>query len=241
LPFYLSVEHDCSYLPGRRARNLVADPEALSGEAYSRIAAHGFRRSGNFAYRPYCEGCNECRPLRVEVQRFRPRRSDARALKRNADLTFRVENPGITSERFALYRRYLRARHPGGGMDQAQATDFEDFLISRWCRTRFYEFRAGDRLLGVAVTDVLDDALSAIYTFFEPDEQRRGLGTWAILQQIAAARREGRRWLYLGYWVDGCRKMSYKRHFRPHQIYAQGAWYSHGREPSEGAPRSDRD
>ena len=165
MPFYLSVEHDCSYLPGRPARNLVADPETLSADVYTRLAEHGFRRSGSFAYRPYCEDCSECRPLRVPVRGFRPRRSDVRSFKRNKDLTFEATKPGFTDERFALYRRYLRARHPRGGMDQAQATDFEDFLTSHWCNTRFYEFRAGNRLLGVAVTDELENALSAIYTF----------------------------------------------------------------------------
>ena len=228
MPFYLSVEHSCSYLPGRRARNLVADPDALSSPVYAQLAEHGFRRSGNFAYRPYCEVCNECRPLRVPVADFVARRSHQRTLTRNEDLIFRDCRPGFTDERFTLYRRYLRARHPAGGMDNAGAADFEDFLTSHWCRTRFFEFRTGDRLLGVAVTDDLPDAYSAIYTFFDPDESRRGLGTWAILQQIAAARSAGKRWLYLGYWVHGCQKMSYKERFRPHEIYVQGAWRRRG-------------
>jgi len=226
MPFYLSVEHDCSYLPGRRARNLVADPETLSPEVYTRLADHGFRRSGNFAYRPYCVGCEECRPLRLRVDAFEPRRSDLRALRRNADLTFRAETAELTDERFELYLRYLRVRHPGGGMDEASADDFRDFLTSHWCRTRFYEFRSDSKLLGIAVTDELEDGLSAIYTFYEPGESRRGLGTWAVLKQIAEARREGRLWLYLGFWVDGCRKMSYKTRFRPHEIYTQGVWRS---------------
>ena len=230
MPFFLSVEHPCSYLPGRAARNLVADPKSLSPAVYSQLAGHGFRRSGNFAYRPYCERCNECRPLRVPVRDFSPRRSDMRNLKRNVDLTFEPCRPGLTEERFALYRRYLRARHPDGGMDNAAAGDFEDFLTSHWCHTRFYEFRSDERLLGVAVTDELSDAFSAIYTFFDPDESRRGLGTWAILRQIEATRRAGRRWLYLGYWIEGCQKMSYKNRFRPYEVYRQGGWHYRGGE-----------
>jgi len=226
MPFYLSVEHECSYLTGRRARNLIADPEMLSPGLYTRLAEHGFRRSGNFAYRPYCDGCDECRPLRIPVHGYKPRRSDIRNLKRNADLTFRPEKAELTEERLDLYVRYLRARHPDGGMDQANAADFEDFLTSHWCQTRFYEIRDASRLLGVAVTDELDDALSAIYTFYDPNDSRRGLGTWAILMQIAETCREGRRWLYLGYWVEGCRKMSYKKRFQPHEIYNRGSWHS---------------
>jgi len=236
MPFYLSIEHDCSYLPGRRARNLVADPDALSPALYTRLAEHGFRRSGDFAYRPYCVGCEECRPLRVNVNRFCPRRSDRRTLRRNADLTFQARKAVLTDERFELYARYLRARHPGGGMDEASAEDFRDFLTSRWCKTRFYEFRHDKRLLGIAVTDELQNGLSAIYTFYEPSESKRGLGTWAVLQQISAARQEGRQWLYMGFWVDSCRKMSYKTRFQPYELYVQGVWLS-GPELQEARQR----
>ncbi len=224
VPFYLSVEHACSYLDGEMAQNLVADPSALSPKIYTRLAEYGFRRSGDFVYRPHCQACSECRPLRIPVQLFEFKRSFRRILRRNEDLRFELGTEGYTDERFQLYLRYLHARHANGGMDKASARDFQDFLTSRWCQTRFYDIRHGSSLLGVAVTDVLEDALSAIYTFFDPEVNERSLGTWAILRQIQLAREQGWRWLYLGYWVPGCQKMAYKARFRPHQIFQQSRW-----------------
>ena len=220
-------DHPCGYWPTRHARDLVLDPrDARLPQLYPLALGWGFRRSGDLVYRPHCQGCRACVAVRIPVEDFRPNRSQRRCLARNADLDARVLPAERTAEQFALYRRYLTARHPGGGMDQHGVAEFEQFLIGGWCDGRFLELRerATHRLLAVAVTDLADDALSAVYTFYDPDEAARGLGTLAILQQLAWARREGRRHLYLGYWIAGHDKMDYKRRFHPLEGFDGRQW-----------------
>jgi arginine-tRNA-protein transferase len=145
-------------------------------------------------------------------------------MKRNADLTVSERMAGYNSERHGLYSRYLRTRHPGGGMDDAEASDFRRFLTAPWSPTVFLELHHDDRLLAVAVTDVCATGISAVYTFYDPDEHERGLGTFAILQQVELARRRGIPWVYLGFWIDGHPKMDYKRRFRPLQVRRADGW-----------------
>ncbi len=223
---YMTDEHDCPYLVDRQARNIVVDPSYLNAEVYAELLKLGFRRSGAHVYRPHCSGCSACRSLRVPVDRFVPDRSMRRALKRNRDLRFRLVDGCYKQEYFELYRSYLQARHPGAGMDESTAQDFETFLLSEWCETVFCEVRHGNALLGVGVADVLSDALSAVYTFFDPACPARSLGTWTVLQQIEIVRQTGRKWLYLGYWLNECRKMAYKNRFRPCEVYMHGEWKS---------------
>jgi arginine-tRNA-protein transferase len=158
------------------------------------------------------------------VENFRPDRAQKRCLKRNADLTVVECMPGYNRERHALYEHYLRTRHPGGGMDDADASDFRRFLTAPWSPTLFLELRLGTRLLALAVTDVCPNGISAVYTFYDPAETARSLGTCAILQQIELARRRGMPWLYLGFWIDGHPKMDYKRRFKPLQIRGTDGW-----------------
>lgn len=230
LRIYRTGFHPCGYWPDRFARDLLIDPrDPRIAEVYPLALEWGFRRSGEVVYRPDCVACRACVAVRIPVAAFAPDRSQRRCLARNADLQVRVVPAERGDEHFALYRRYLHSRHPGGGMDDHSEADFDGFLIGRWSQGRFLEFRAhGDgapgRLLAVAVTDVLDDALSAVYTFYDPDEARRGLGTLGVLQQIAWARREGRSHLYLGYWIDGHPKMDYKRRFRPLERHDGRGW-----------------
>lgn len=229
LRLFHTADHACGYWPERLARDLVFDPgDPRLGEVYPTALTWGFRRSGNLIYRPHCRECRACIAVRVPVAEFRPDRSQRRCLARNADLEARVLPAERNDEHFALYRRYLAARHPGGGMDDHGAAEFDQFLISAWGHGRFLELRRrkahGGELLAVAVTDVLPDALSAVYTFYAPEAPERGLGTYAILQQIAWAQRENRRHLYLGYWIDGHRKMDYKRRFRPLERFDGHAW-----------------
>jgi arginine-tRNA-protein transferase len=225
LQFFLTYPHACSYLPGREAVTLLADPRAeLSPALYTRLAQLGFRRSGNDLYRPHCPACDACIPVRIPVEGFRPRRRDRRCWQNNRDLTANICPAEFRNEHFSLYERYLNSRHPGGGMDQPTVEQYLGFLISRWCETWFVEFRRQGRLLAVAVTDVLQDGLSAVYTFFDPEESRRSLGTYSILWQLEAARRERLRWLYLGYWIEECAKMRYKGDFRPLQAYRDARW-----------------
>lgn len=224
---YLSRPHPCDYLPQREARMLFLAPDLeLSMADYSHLVAKGFRRSGRLIYRPHCGLCQACVSVRIPVHRFRPDRSQRRCLQRNRDLKLIARPAQFRDEHYDLYLRYLKARHPGGDMAESTPEDYSDFLICSWCDTLFYEFRLRDRLLAVAVVDLLDDGLSAVYTFFDPDHPRRGLGTYAILTEIEAARRMGLDYLYLGYWIAACDKMAYKHRFQPLEYYADGCWLS---------------
>ncbi|KLJ01354.1 arginyltransferase [Luteimonas sp. FCS-9] len=225
LRLFHSGAHACGYWPERIARDLVLDPyDSRLALAYPQALRWGFRRSGDLVYRPQCAGCRACVAVRIPVAAFAPNRSQRRTLARNADIEARVLPVERNDERLALYRRYLRSRHAGGGMDDHGAPEFDQFLIGRWNEGRLLELRLQGRLVAVAVTDLADDALSAVYTFFDPDESTRGLGTLAILQQIAWARREGRAHLYLGYWIEGHRKMDYKRNFQPLEGFDGRQW-----------------
>lgn len=222
--------HPCGYFPDRTARDLVLDPrDPRLPRFYPQALGWGFRRSGDLVYRPHCGGCRACVAVRVPVADFVPDRSQRRCLRRNADVAVRVVAARRTDEQLALYRRYLLARHLGGGMDDHGAAEFEQFLVGAWSDGRFLEFRAGGRLLAVAVTDRVERALSAVYTFFDPDEPARGLGTLAILRQLEWARQEGLDHLYLGYWIEGHRKMDYKRRFRPLELFNGREWRRVGR------------
>lgn len=217
--------HPCGYWPERTARDLVLDPrDPRLPRFYAQALEWGFRRSGDIVYRPHCQGCRACVAVRIPIGGFQPNRSQRRCLARNADVDARVLPAERSEEQLDLYRRYLRTRHPGGGMDGHGAAEFDQFLVGSWTHGRFLELRARRRLLAVAATDLVDDALSAVYTFFDPDESARGLGTLAILRQIEWARREGRRHLYLGYWIDGHGKMDYKRRFRPLESFDGRRW-----------------
>ncbi|NUO71852.1 MAG: arginyltransferase [Frateuria sp.] len=222
---FQTLPHTCGYFAERTAQNLVIDPAAPRlDQLYGPALERGFRRAGGHLYYPNCPQCHACTPCRIDVEGFAPDRSQRRCLKRNADLTVVECMAGYNAERHALYETYLRARHSGGGMDEADASDFRRFLTAPWSPTLFLEFRRGTRLLAVAVTDVCLNGLSAVYTFFEPDEAVRSLGTYAILQQVQLARRRGLPWVYLGFWIEGHPKMDYKRRFRPLQVRTREGW-----------------
>ena len=230
LRIFHTAEHPCGSWPERVARYLVLDPrDPRLPEIYPLALGWGFRRSGDLLYRPHCHGCRACVAVRIAIDAFTPDRSQRRCLARNADVEMRVLPAERNDEQLALYQRYLRARHPGGGMDCHGKAEFDQFLVGRWARGRFLELRehrphGSGRLLAVAVTDVTDQALSAVYTFYDPDARARSLGTLAILRQIEWARREGRSHLYLGYWIDGHDKMDYKRRFQPLEAFDGRAW-----------------
>ena len=219
--------HACGYWADREARDLVLDPrDPRLPQLYPMALDWGFRRSGDIVYRPSCVGCQACVAVRVPVATFRPDRSQRRCLKRNADVDARIVAPLRTAEHLALYRKYLTTRHRGGGMDDHGAPEFEQFLIGSWNQGRFLELRehGSHRLLAVAVTDLVDGALSAVYTFYDPDEAERGLGTLAVLKQLEWAARDRRAHLYLGYWIAGHAKMDYKRRFQPLESFNGRGW-----------------
>ncbi|TAM10223.1 MAG: arginyltransferase [Nevskiaceae bacterium] len=219
-------EHACGYLPNRQARSAFMDPGLpMTSALYGRLLDIGFRRSGGYVYRPLCRDCHACQSARIPVARFRPDRSQQRCLQRNADIEV-VSARALCDEHFALYRRYLRARHPDGSMDPDDAPAFYEFLGAPWADTLYLEFRtrADGALLAVAVLDRLPHGLSAVYTFFDPAQPHRSLGTCAILREVEITRAMGLPFLYLGYWVPGSPKMDYKRRFRPLEVLGAEGW-----------------
>jgi arginine-tRNA-protein transferase len=233
LPLYLSPPHRCSYLADRQSQTLFVDPHGPMDTAiYHALLQRGFRRSGRIVYAPRCEGCRQCVSARIPVAHFSPRRIQRRIQRRNADLSRVLVEPALLAEHFALYQRYTAARHGEGGMADASPSDYLDFLCADWCDTVFMELRGPQGLLAVAVTDIVGDGLSSVYTFFDPDLDQRSLGTFAILSQIELARERALRYLYLGYWIRDCRKMAYKTAFRPIELWWQDRWQRFDRDES---------
>ena len=218
-------EHDCPYIAGRIARTAFIDPYAtLDTRLYADLIQQGFRRSGDYLYRPSCPSCSACQSLRIPVNRFNPRRRHRRCLRDNAGVRLESVAPRYSEAHFTLYRRYLAARHPGGSMANSTPESYQSFLTRSWCHTEFLELREDSRLLAVAVVDDLEDALSAVYTFYEPDLAERSLGTLAILRLIGETRCRGYDYLYLGYWIAECASMCYKSEFRPHEVLTPSGW-----------------
>lgn len=221
---YLSTEHACGYLPKQMARSLFIDPDLrLDPGRYEMLLRQGFRRGGNHVYRPRCANCTACTPARIPVMAFEPSRSQKRCLKRNADVHLKIRHH-TGDEQFNLYQRYLRARHDGAGMNPEDKSGFHNFLNCGWGATEFWEFRSATHLLAVAVVDRVPQALSAVYTFFAPEQSARGLGTFAVLSQLREAREQSLEHVYLGYWVQGSAKMDYKRGYRPLEILTARGW-----------------
>ena len=225
IAFFASAPHDCSYLPGQTAVTVFADPAVtMDMLRYSALAELGFRRSGKHVYIPHCPGCRACVPARIPVAEFQPNRSQRRNWRLNQDISTRVLKPAFYDEHFALYQRYIHQRHTGGGMDNPTPQSYLDFLHSPWCNTEFVEFRRDGQLLAVAVMDVLSHGLSCVYTFFDPEQTQAGLGRYAVLWQIEEAKRRGLAWIFLGFWIQNCRKMLYKQEYRPVELFLDNHW-----------------
>lgn len=225
LKFYATQPHPCSYLPDEQATTLFLDPsQPMDVHVYAELSEMGFRRSGDHLYRPHCQRCSACIPARIPADSLVPSRQQKRILKRNADLQVKAVRPCFTEEYYALYATYIERRHADGDMYPPSREQFNTFLVRDLPFCRFYEFRLAGRLLALAVTDVLPNGLSAVYTFYDPNEERRSLGRYAILWQIGEATRLGLDAVYLGYWIKNCRKMNYKTEYRPIELLVSQRW-----------------
>lgn len=235
LQLYITAESPCSYFDDRVSRNLVPDPElSLNMPIYNRLIQHGFRRSGSHSYRPHCTspnsdcnpGCDRCIACRIPVIEFTASRSQKRCFNKNRDLELSVVSAGFSNEHFKLYAKYLNSRHPDGSMANPAEEDFKQFLYCDWSDTRFLELRLDGQLIAVAVTDFMSDGLSAVYSYFDPEQEKRSLGTCCILKQIEYAKTQDMKYVYLGYWIKDHEKMQYKNNFKPLQLYRDEQWKS---------------
>jgi leucyl-tRNA---protein transferase len=234
--FYLTAPSPCPYLAGREERKVFTHLVGERAPELNDLLTHGgFRRSQSIAYRPACETCRACVSVRVVVEDFRPTRSMRRVLDRNSDLVAEMRVPVPTSEQYSVFRGYLDSRHRDGGMADMTVLDYAMMVEDSHVETRIVEFRrrapdsrltgrGNGPLFGVALTDVLSDGLSMVYSFFDPDAGARSLGTFIILDHIARARRLGLPYVYLGYWVKGSKKMDYKGRFLPQERLTGDGW-----------------
>ena len=225
LKFFLSTEQECSYLDGLTSASVFADPnDEMTTEMYSTLIDHGFRRSAQFVYRPHCPSCDSCKPARIPVAEFKISRNQKRVRNKNKDIVVKTHPAEFNPIHFQLYRKYISTRHADGEMNSTSEERYISFLTSDWCDTVFYEFYLEENLVAIAVTDILSNGLSALYTFFDPDYSELSLGTYAILWQIKESLRLKKKWLYLGYWIKESEKMRYKQNFSPLQIWQNERW-----------------
>lgn len=237
---FLTMPHACSYLDENIATTLFVDPKyECKKRIFSRFMQLGFRRSGNLVYRPHCDECQSCVSVRIPVERFAPSRSQKRTLQKNQDISLTKTKAKYNEEHFDLYCRYQNFRHPGGDMANTDPAKYMEFLITDHTNTWFYEMRINDKtntkynkLVGVAVIDELVDGLSAVYTFFDPDENKRALGVYGILKEIELAMKANLAYVYLGYWIQNCQKMAYKNNYRPLEGFIDGQWSNLEKSPS---------
>ncbi|MDP2827884.1 MAG: arginyltransferase [Sulfuricellaceae bacterium] len=225
IQFYVTASYPCSYLPDREARSQVVTPnELVDDNVYSQLIQAGFRRSGLYVYRPHCDHCQACVPVRVRVDEFVPNRSQRRTMRRNQNLQATLRERIFEAEHYALYRRYQASRHAGGGMDLDNEDQYRQFLLLSGVKTMMIEFREGENLRMVSMIDGVENGLSSVYTFYDPDLPQNSLGTYNILWQVQLCRKLGLPYLYLGYWIAKSRKMAYKINFQPLECLVGESW-----------------
>ncbi len=225
IPLLSMQPHRCNYLEHQIAQTTFVHPSyPMTTAIYSQLIASGFRRNGNDVYAPQCPNCNACIPARVRVADFIPNRSQSRCLAKNRHTQTIIKPAVFQQEHYDLYKRYQQTKHPDSNMQYATTDDYIHFLGSTWCDSLFVEFKIDQNLVAVAVIDQFNDAISAVYTFFDLDYAQYSLGIYAVLWQLKYAKQLKMDWIYLGYWIEDCRKMSYKNQYQPLEIYRGKQW-----------------
>lgn len=226
IPLILDETHQCSYFTEKRnAQFIFVHPEyPLDSQTYGQLIEQGFRRSGNYVYQPQCEACQACIQTRLPVAEFQASRQQRRTLNKNSDLTINIKKPEFNQQHFELYQRYQKNRHTGGQMADSSPESYIEFLSSDWCNSQFIEFKHNKYLVAVAIMDIFDNGVSAVYTFFDPTLASRSLGVFSVLWQINYAKSLKLDWLYLGYWIADCQKMAYKTNYQPLQGLINQQW-----------------
>jgi leucyl-tRNA---protein transferase len=225
IPLWLTTEQPCSYLPDTSARSAVVSGRFdMNTAIYAHLIDQGFRRSGDQVYKPHCPSCQSCIATRLNVSDFQPDRKQKRCLKRNSETSVNIKPAVFDPAHFALYQRYQAARHDKADKEPTNAADYIEFLGSSWCDTWFVEFSRSDQLMAIAIVDVLENALSAVYTFFDPQFAAYSPGVYAVLWQIELAKQLDLDYLYLGFWIKNCRKMCYKIQYQPLQGLLDQKW-----------------
>ena len=226
LRFYkTNTPHDCSYLPDQEASTVFVDPNIdITNEIYEQLTLLGFRRSGTLFYRPNCEACKACIPVRIPVDLFKKTKRYRRIINKNKDLRVNIHPARFEQHHYDLFEKYINERHHDGDMYPTSTRQYKSFLIDTPVPTYFCEFYLNDQLICVTIIDKLPRDISAVYTFFDPDFSQRSLGTYAILWLIEHTRALNHQFLYLGYWVKDCLKMNYKSQYRPLELLTNNEW-----------------
>ncbi len=225
--FYVTAPQTCPYLDDRQERKLFTSLQCDNAQRLNdKLSKQGFRRSQNVLYRPSCVDCAACMSARIQISDFVPTKSQKRVLRKNSDLSRFMRSPWATEEQFDLFKTYLAHRHSDGGMADMDVFEFASMIEETPIKTRLIEYFDNDTLIACCLTDVLDDGLSLVYSFFDPNYDARSLGTFMILDHITLAQSSNLPYVYLGYWVPGSTKMGYKRNFSGLEIYRSGSWQS---------------
>ncbi|MRX26701.1 arginyltransferase [Kangiella sp. HZ709] len=226
IKLYAGPEHACGYLEEQNSVSVFADPTIeFDNTIYSALSRLGFRRSGNHVYRPQCPSCNACWAYRVLVSQLKLSKSHRRILKANLELKIKLAPPEATAEDYELYEKYISFRHQDGDMFPPSFEQYDDFLFSKWCDMILLKaYDPSGKTQAIMALDILDDGLSAVYSFFNPESHYKSLGTYLILQSIMLCQRQQLPYCYLGYYVENCNKMSYKRNFKPAEAFINNRW-----------------
>ena len=225
IQFYKTTEYNCSYIDKMDAQSLVVTPyKSIDQNIFQDLIEKGFRRSGQYIYKPSCKSCTACIPIRLSVQKFLSSSSQKRVFKKHQHFDVREVSLTFKQEHFDLYSKYQNKRHSSINNDQNKIDDYNDFLIKSNVNSKLVEFWDGGLLKIVSIIDMMSDGISAVYTFFDPDDEKVSYGTYSIIWLINWCKIQQFKYMYLGYWIGECNKMKYKTNFKPYELYIKGYW-----------------